>query len=126
MRNYVEALQHVPRLQSLYNLLARIEQENPMYVLVADTPFFICRDGTPYEGNIVNPRYVPSHTLTHEAALKHELEFIAARIEKGECPEEHIAKFEDWAVPQMHNIRQARRAVDRKTVRRLKRLKLLN
>ena len=125
-KTVLDSLERAPRLRSLYSLLIELEQENPFTLLVADTPFFVHDDGTPYLGANVNPRLVPSHTYCSESGLKCEIEAIACRIRKGECPAEDLEKFESWAVPQMRHIKDARRAVDRSIVRDLKRRNLLN
>jgi len=122
----IEALRTTPRLNKLYHGLVQVELEHPGMVLVADSPFFVHQDGSPYYGTLECPRYVPKRKFKRGSSLKQELEIIALGISQGAYPEELTAIFEKWALLQLRLLRNSRRSVDRKTIKHLKKNNLLN
>lgn len=121
-----EALQPVPCLLSLYDLLQRAEQEHPTKILVADSPFFVTADGALYDGAVVNPSFIPKREFCQGSALVYELEVIAQCVQLGTYHDTELEILQVWARAQMSVIRRGMRVSDRARVRELKRRNLLN
>ncbi len=126
MSKSLQALRHVPCLQSLYDLLQQVEVEYPTKILVADSPFFVDQYGEIYEGAVVNPSFIPKHRFSRGSALVYELEVIARGILDGAYRDTELELLQTWAKVQMGVIRKGLRVSDRHSVRQLKRLNLLN